>query len=317
MKLSGPLKVAVLLHALGETKARTLLEQLSSAERDLIRDHIGEIGAIAPDVVETVAEEFTSEARRKKNQATMAERSGRGGASGGDGRKLQLDALQALDPDQILGLIAHEHPQTMALVVAHLKPEAAGEVLVRLPEETRVEVAMRVANLDKVLSDMVDEVDQVLAEVLRNQPTSATHRTGGVDQLAEILNFSGDTTGDQLLSDIEELNPELAAMIKERMFVFDDLILVDDRGFQKVLRQVETKELAVALKAASEDIRQKVFRNMSQRAAEMLEEEIEAMGAMRMAEVEDAQAKITRIIQDMESKGEVVISGRGGGDYIE
>ena len=316
MKLSGPLKVAVLLHSLGETKARSILELLSSAERDLIREHIGDIGAVAPDVVEKVAEEFTAEARRRKNQATMAERSGRIQVTGG-GQGSQLDALQALDPDQILGLIAHEHPQTMALVVAHLKPDTAGEVLVRLPEEMRVEVAMRVANLDKVLSDMVVEIDQVFAEILRNQPTSATHRTGGVDHLAEILNMSGDTTGDQLLSDIEEINPELAAMIKERMFVFDDLILVDDRGFQKVLRQVETKELAVALKAASEDIRQKVFRNMSQRAAEILEEEIEAMGAIRMAEVEEAQSKITRIIQDMESKGELVISGRGGGDFVE
>ncbi|MGB5984482.1 MAG: flagellar motor switch protein FliG, partial [Desulfobacterales bacterium] len=310
---SGPLKVAVLLHALGETKARAILELLSGAERDLIREHIGDIGAVAPDVVEMVADEFTTEARRKKNQATMAERSGR--TLGGS--KSKLDVLHALDPDQIIGLIAHEHPQTMALVVAHLSPDAAGEVLVRLPEEIRVEVAMRVANLDKVLSDMVDEIDYVLSEILRNQPSSATHRTGGVDHLAEILNMSGDTTGDQLLGDIEEINPELAAMIKERMFVFDDLILVDDRGFQKVLRQVETKELAVALKAASEEIRQKVFRNMSQRAAEMLEEEIEAMGAIRMAEVEDAQAKITRIIQDMESKGELVISGRGGGDFVE
>lgn len=315
MNLSGPLKVAVLMHSLGEAKARSILELLSSAERDLIREHIGDIGAIAPDVVEKVAEEFTSEARQKKNQATMAERSGR--VQSGDGQSSQLDALQALDPDQILGLIAHEHPQTMALVIAHLKPDAAGEVLVRLPEEMRVEVAMRVANLDKVLSDMVDEIDEVFAEILRNQPTSPTHRTGGVDQLAEILNLSGDTSGDQLLGDIEEINPELAAMIKERMFVFDDLILVDDRGFQKVLRQVETKELGVALKAASDDIRQKVFRNMSQRAAEMLEEEIEAMGAIRMAEVEEAQAKITRIIQDMESKGELVISGRGGGDFVE
>jgi flagellar motor switch protein FliG len=314
MNLSGPLKVAVLLHALGESKARALLESLSSAERDLIREHIGDIGAVAPDVVEKVAEEFTSEARRKKNQATMAERSGR---QSGDGASSQLAALQSLDPDQILGLIAHEHPQTMALVVAHLKSDTAGAVLIRLPEEIQVEVAMRMANLDKVLSDMVVEIDEVFAEILSNQPTSPTHRLGGVDQLAEILNTSGDTSGDQLLSNIEEINPELAAMIKERMFVFDDLILVDDRGFQKVLRQVETKELAVALKAASEDIRQKVFRNMSQRAAEMLEEEIEAMGAIRMAEVEDAQGKITRIIQDMETKGELVISGRGGGDFVE
>jgi flagellar motor switch protein FliG len=151
---------------------------------------------------------------------------------------------------------------------------------------------------------------------LKNKDTSVTRLTGGVERLAEILNQSDEHSSQLVLSEIEESDPDLAAQIKQMMFVFEDLVLVDDRGFQKVLRRVETAELAMALKAASQEVKDKVFRNMSARAGEMLNEEIANMGPVRMKDVSDAQQKITLIIQEMESKGELLVGGRRGEEFV-
>jgi flagellar motor switch protein FliG len=163
---------------------------------------------------------------------------------------------------------------------------------------------------------MVDDVNEIFKDILKNKKTSAASVSGGVDRLAEILNQADEISSELILNEIEEANAELAAQIKQKMFVFEDLVLVDDRGFQKLLRRVETKELAVALKAASEEVKSKVYRNMSERAAEMLKEEMETLGPVRMKEVSDAQQTITAIIQEMEAKGEVIVGGRRGEQII-
>jgi len=214
-------------------------------------------------------------------------------------------------------MIKDEHPQTIAVIVVHLQPESGSAVLSKLPDNLRVEVAMRIARLDKVLSGMVNEIDRVFEDLKKKKKTSATHKTGGVSHLAELLNMVEGSAGEQILNEIEEVNPDLAAQIKQMMFVFEDLVLVDDKGMQKVLRRVETSKLSLALKGASEEVRQKIFKNMSERAGVMLKEEIEAIGAVRMKDVEEAQQTITRIIQELEAKSEIVISGRKGGDFIE
>jgi len=163
---------------------------------------------------------------------------------------------------------------------------------------------------------MVEEIDKVFEDVLKKKDAFVPQVAGGVNRLAEILNQADQISGELILNEIEEVDAELADQIKQRMFTFEDLRLVDDRGLQKVLRRVETRELAIALKAASEEVREKIFRNMSERASEMLREEMEVMGAVRMREVEDAQQTITKIIQDMETKGELIISGRRGEELI-
>ncbi len=323
-QLSGPLKVAVLMKALGKEAVQEVLTQLSDGEREQVMVHVSQLGDIAPEVIEKVAQEFISLAPRYGREALPPapepDKEKKDKSSGGNkeeetGRQ-KLEAIEAMDPEQLAETIRNEHPQTIALIVSHLKAENASRVLGALPDELRGEVAIRIANLNKVMSEMVAEVDRVFKEILDSSAASPTYQAGGIDHLADILNQSGELVGDQIMSDIEEIDPELAARIKERMFVFDDLVLVDDRGMQKVLRQVETRELAVALKAAAEETKEKVFRNMSQRAAEILQEEIDSLGPVRMAEVEEAQQKVTRIIQEMESKGEIIISGRGGGDLI-
>ncbi|MBI5062994.1 MAG: flagellar motor switch protein FliG, partial [Desulfatitalea sp.] len=166
------------------------------------------------------------------------------------------------------------------------------------------------------LAGMVKEVDKVFEEILQNKDRVSTQEAGGVARLAELLNQIDGTIAEQIIDQIEESDADMAEEIKQMMFVFEDVVLVDDKGLQKVLRSVESQELAVALKAASDEVKQKIYRNMSQRAAEILKEEMEVSGAVRMKDVTDAQQKITRIIQDMERKGELIITGRGGEEFV-
>jgi flagellar motor switch protein FliG len=202
------------------------------------------------------------------------------------------------------------------LILVNLKASVASDILGMLSEEIKADVAFRIANLDKVISGMVEEIDKVFEEILKNKDQSAIQEAGGVGRLAEILNQIDGGSVEQIIDEIEENDPDLADEIKQMMFVFEDVVLVDDKGLQKVLRNVESQELAIALKAASEDVKTKIFKNMSERAAEILKEEMEVSGAVRMKDVTDAQQKVTRIIQEMERKGELIISGRGGEEFI-
>ncbi|MDO8945249.1 MAG: FliG C-terminal domain-containing protein, partial [Desulfobacterales bacterium] len=173
-----------------------------------------------------------------------------------------------------------------------------------------------IAGMDKIIGAMVDEANMIFMEILKNRKTNATSIGGGVDRLAEILNQADEISSELILSEIEEANPEMAAQIKQKMFVFEDIVQIDDRGFQKLLRRVETKELAIALKAASEEVKNKVYKNMSERAAGMLREELETLGPVRMKEVSDAQQAINAIVQELEAKGELIIGGRRGEQMV-
>jgi flagellar motor switch protein FliG len=300
---------------MGEEDAKKILNSLSRSERELVKKHLSQMGMISQDVVEKVAKEFTEMARPAKfSQIKYASMSGE--EAGSSVMSSNLEHLQSLETDRLIQLIKDEHPQTIAIIIVHLKTETASKILSGLPDEIKTDVAFRIANLDRVESGMIEEIDKVFEDVLKNSKGSASREAGGVGRLAEILNQVDGVSGEMILNEIEENDSELADQIKQRMFVFEDLTLVDDKGFQKVLREVETKELAMALKAASEEVKEKVFSNMSERAAEILREDMEVMGPVRMSEVVLAQQTVTRIIQDMEAKKELIISGRGGEEYI-
>jgi flagellar motor switch protein FliG len=299
-----------------------LLLKFDSEEQEIIKTHLTKLGEVSPEVAESVAQEFTS--RGLATSSTSKAMPVPAGAakqeessSHSDYESAELRALQSLDAENVAELIGDEHPQTIAMILVHLKTDVAGDVLARLSDEVKSDVAMRIASLDKVKSDMVGMLNRVFENLLKTKKASATHETGGVRCLAEILNQMSEGSGEGILSEIEESDSELAAQIKQLMFVFEDLIKVDDQGLQKVLRGVETRELAMALKAASEAVKDKVFKNMSERAAEILKEEMETLGPVRMKEVEDAQQIITKIVQAKEAKGELIVSGRKGDDLIE
>jgi flagellar motor switch protein FliG len=301
---------------MGEQAAAGVLHRLTAEEREVVQRQLSQIGALAPEVVDQVAREFTLMAHRVRSGSGALPQLSSGGGDP-DGQKMHgLEALKTLGPDDIFELIKDEHPQTMAVVLIHLKTAVASEVISRMSDEIKTDVALRIANMDKVVAAMVEDVNEIFKDILKNKKTAVAKVSGGIERLAEILNQADEISSELILNEIEEADAELAAQIKQKMFVFEDLVLVDDRGFQKLLRRVETKELAVALKAASEEVKNKVYRNMSERASEMLREEMDTLGPVRMKEVSDAQQAITAIIQEMEGKGEVIISGRRGEQII-
>ena len=319
-RIAGPVKAAILIHALGRPQVETLIRRLTESEKELVNDHLSQIRTISPEVVEQVAKEFIDVARRNKSKRSKA--SGGNNQDRGAGSDEPFNApsglatIHSLTSDEIYDLIKDEQPQTIAIILVHLKTAVASEVIAKLPDEIKTEVAMRVVKLDKVTTAIVDEVNEILKEILKNRKNSVTNVTGGVNRLAEILNQTDEISSELILNELEEADMEMAAQIKQQMFVFEDILLVDDRGVQKLLRKVETMELAIALKAASEEVKDKIFKNMSERAGEMLKEEIEDMGPVRMREVTDAQQNIADIIQRMETKGELIIAGRRGDEII-
>ena len=319
-RIAGPVKAAILIHALGRPLADILLKRLSASEKEIITNHLSQIRTISPEVVEQVAKEFALIAQRYKSKqsrsaaakSVQAENDGNGLKAAGSG----LKALSTLSAEEIYDLIRNEQPQTIAIILVHLNTRVASDVIAKLPDEIKTEVSMRIVNLDKVTAAIVDEVNEILKDILKTKRNTVSKVTGGVDRLAEILNQTDEISSELILNEMEETDMEMAAQIKQRMFVFEDIILVDDRGVQKLLRKIETMELAIALKAASEEVKEKIFKNMSERAGEMLREEIEDMGPVRMKEVEDSQQNITNIIQEMETKGELIIAGRRGDTII-
>ena len=319
-RIAGPVKAAILIHGLGKPLAETLLKRFTEFEKERVQEHLSQIRTISPDVVEQIAREFADIVRQYKSRQGKLSSGDRPAAATDAGdfnaETSGLEAIRTLNADQIYDLIKDEQPQTIAIILVHLKTRVASDVISKLPDEIKTKVAIRVVNLDKVTSTIVDEVNEILKDILKTKKDSIANVSGGVDRLAEILNQTDEISSQLILNEMEESDMEMAAQIKQRMFVFEDIILVDDRGVQKLLRKVETMELAIALKAASEEAREKVFKNMSSRAGEMLKEEIEDMGPVRMKEVTDAQQNITDIIQRMETKGELIIAGRRGDDII-
>lgn len=319
-QLPGSLKAAILIRSMGETAAAGLLNRLTAEEREVVQRQLTQIGTLSPDLIDQVAREFTliaNQTRFGSGALPQLPSAASAGAGGSEGQKMRgLEALKTLGSEDIYELIKDEHPQTIAVVLIHLQTSVASEIISLMSDEIKTDVAMRIANMEKVIASMVDDVNEIFKDILKNKKSTVTNLSGGVERLAEILNQADEISSELILNEIEEANAELAAQIKQKMFVFEDLVLVDDRGFQKLLRRVETKELAVALKAASEEVKSKVYRNMSERASEMLREEMDTLGPVRMKEVSDAQQAITAIIQEMEGKGEVIISGRRGEQII-
>jgi flagellar motor switch protein FliG len=319
-RIAGPVKAAILIHALGRPLADILLQQLSPPEREVINNHLSQIRTISPEVVEQIAKEFTAIARRYKSKmgqsAAARSAAAETHADASRAEDSGLKAISALSAEEIFDLIKDEQPQTIAIILVHLRTRTASDVLTKLPDEIKTEVAMRIVNLDKVTAAIVTEVNEILKDILKTKKNTISKVTGGIDRLAEILNQTDEISSELILNEMEEADMEIANQIKQRMFVFEDILLVDDRGVQKLLRKIETMELAIALKAASEEVKEKIFKNMSERAGEMLREEIEDMGPVRMKEVDNAQQNITHIIQEMETKGELIIAGRRGEEII-
>lgn len=226
-------------------------------------------------------------------------------------QKTPFAFLQKAESENLLTFIQDEHPQTIALIVSHLPHHKASEILVGLAPEKQVEVVRRVAEMEQTNPEIVREVESALEARLSNMLNHAAEKVGGVARVAEMLNLCDRSTERAIMEGVEGQDPELVEEIRRLMFVFEDIMLVDDRGIQACLKQVDQKELCLALKTASDALKAKIFANMSSRAAELVREEMEYMGPVRVSEVEAAQQRIVDLVRRLEDAGEIVISGRG------
>lgn len=224
-----------------------------------------------------------------------------------------FNLLQTIDPKQLASFIQQEHPQTIALILTQLKPDQASSVLSELGPEVQSEVSFRIATMEKISPDVLREIELSLQNHFASGMSGALDVSGGAKKIAEILNLLESSSEKSILQSIEAEDADLAGEIKNMMFVFDDLVLLDDRSIQRVLKEVETKDLAIALKAATEEVKNKIFGNVSERVGTMIREEMEFMGPMRLSDVEAAQQRIVESVRRLEEEGQIVISGRGGG----
>ncbi len=226
-----------------------------------------------------------------------------------------FDFLRKTDPSQLLNFIQNEHPQTIALVMAYLDADQAAMILTALPPDKQADVAKRIAEMDRTSPDVIREVERVLERKLSSLVTQDFTTAGGVKAIVEILNRVDRTSEKAIIETLEVDNPELTEEIKKLMFVFEDIVMIDDRSIQRILRDVENKDLSLALKATPKEVADKVFKNMSTRAADMLREEIEFMGPVKIRDVEEAQQRIVNVIRNLEDKGEIVVA-RGKGEEM-
>lgn len=328
--MSSSQKAAVLMIALGPEFSALLFKHLTDEEVEKLTLEIANQRQVEPEVKQMVISEFYQMAMAKSYLSTgglqyaqdvLEKALGAEKASMIIGRlttSLQVrpfDFLHKTDPAQLLNFIQNEHPQTIALIMAYLEPDQAAIILGSLPQEKRAEVSKRIAEMDRTSPDVLRDVERVLERKLSSLVTQDFTVAGGVKSIVEVLNRVDMSTQKEILDSMEVDDPELAEEIKKLMFVFDDIVMIDDRSMQRVLRDVDTKDLSLALKAAQAEVSEKVFKNMSKRAADMLKEELEFMGPVKLRDVEDAQQRIVGIIRALEEKGEVMIA-RGGGDEM-
>ncbi|MDR3193076.1 MAG: flagellar motor switch protein FliG [Treponema sp.] len=227
-----------------------------------------------------------------------------------------FDFIRRTDPAHLLNFIQQEHPQTIALILAYLEPNKASVILQNLPNEIQHDVARRIATMDRTSPEVLREVERVLEKKLSTLSSEDYTTAGGVGNIVEILNLVDRASEKQIIEALEDEDPELAEEIKKRMFVFEDIVTLDDRAIQKVLREVDSQELSKALKSVDTEVQDKIFRNMSKRAAQMLKEDMEYMGPIRLKDVEESQQKIVSIIRHLEDTGEIVVARSGEDEMV-
>ncbi len=328
--MTGVQKAAILLIALGPEKSADIFKHLKEDEIEELTLEIANTRSISPQVKDKVLDEFY--------QVCLAQQYIAEGGIGyakelldkalGDEKAQEViskltaslqvrpfEFVRKTDPSQVLNFIQDEHPQTIAMILSYLTPGQAAMIMSALNPETQADVAKRIATMDRTSPDVVKEVERVLERKLSSLINQDYTIVGGVDAIVSILNTVDRSTEKHIMESLEIEEPELADEIRKKMFVFEDIMLLDDRAIQRVLRDVDNNDLAMALKGANEEVQNTIFKNLSKRLAAMIKEDMEFMGPVRMKDVEEAQQKIVGVIRKLEDSAEIVIS-RGGGDEI-
>jgi flagellar motor switch protein FliG len=325
--LSGVRKSAILLLSLEQDQAAEILKRLPGEAQEEVAREIASLGEIAVGARREVFGEFYNLALANsyltEGGLEHAKSLLRKSLSTEDADRLikqvtqqvattPFSFLQKAESENLLTFIQDEHPQTIALILAHLNPQKASEILVGLPSQKQIEVVKRVANMEQTNPEVIREVERGLEHRLSDIVSQTFEKAGGVETVAEILNLADRSTEKGIMEGLESEDPDLVEQIRRLMFVFEDILLVNDKGIQSVLKEVDNEELSLALKTASDDLKNKIFKNMSERAAQLIAEDMQYMGPVRVSDVEAAQQKIVDIVRRLEDAGEIIIAGRGG-----
>lgn len=330
--LKGFEKAAILINYLGKDAVKILMKNIEDGDIRKLINVMAKYRIVPVHITKKVLEEFYetlsesedyifSESVSSKDVIVDAigEERARGILGGlnvvsGGGRT--LESLEMVDAKSLATFLVNEHPQTISVILSHLEPEKKGEVLKRLPDSIQAEVVLRMANLDHVAPELIAELDKVLKQELSSMSTVEQAALGGVQPVAEMLNVMDKNTETSIMSRLEEKDPILAEEIRKLMFVFDDIVKIDDRGIQVLLKQIPNDKLLLALKTANDEIKNKIFKNISQRAAEMLRDDLSNLGPSRLSDVEGAQQEIVNTARRLEAEGKILIARGGSEDAL-
>jgi len=332
MSEDGVERSAILLMSLGEAEAVEVFKHLGPREVQKLGVAMAKLSNITREQMADVLREFHVEAQQQTSIASAPDQYLRAvltGALGNDKAGVLIDrifqgtdnagieSLKWMDSSAVAELIKTEHPQIIATILVHLDADQAGEVLAQFTERLRNDVVLRIATLEGIQPSAMRDLNEVLSQLLVGSDKLKKSARGGIEQAAEILNNLGATVEASITSHIREVDPELAQKIQDKMFVFENLMDLDDRGIQLLLREVQSETLVVALKGTNAPLREKVFKNMSQRAAEMLRDDLESKGPVRLSEVEAEQREILRIVRRLAEEGQIVMGGKGEEGLVE
>jgi len=330
IQYTGKQKAAIFLITLGPEVAAEIFKHLREDEIETLTFEMAKLDKITPEDKEAVLLEFNELMMAQEFITTGGIDYAREVLEKALGTQKAIDIINRLtsslqtrpfdfirrqDPQHLLNFIQNEHPQTIALILCYMDPNKASQILSSLPHNIQADVAKRVALMERVSPDILREVERVLERKLSALSSEDYTSAGGIDAIVEILNNVDRATEKTIIEALEDDDPELAEEIKKRMFVFEDIVLLEDRAIQRVLREVDNQDLARALKQVDPDVQEKIFKNMSKRAATLLKEDMEYMGPIRLKDVEEAQQKIVNIIRKLEEQGEIVVA-RGGEDEV-
>ncbi len=326
-KLTGTAKAAILLLAMGPDTSARVLKLLDRDMVESITREIASIDLVSQEMRGRIVEEFYNlalahqyaEAGGLLHAKMLLERSLPRDEAGRildhikqSVYKTPFAFLNKTDGDNLLTFIQEEHPQTIALIMSHLPSSKASEVLSGLPAAKQLEVVMRIARMEQTNPEIIKEVERGLEMRLSGIVSQTFQKVGGVESVAEMLNLADRSTEKSILEAMESDDPELVEQIRRLMFVFEDIMQLNDKGIQSVLKEVDNDDLCLALKTASPELKEKIFKNMSERASQLVKENMEFMGPVRISDVESAQQKVVDIVRRLEDSGEVVVAGRGG-----
>jgi len=327
--LNGVQKTAVFLLSMGESYTSAIFKTMSDDEITKIANAMAQFGEIPSEAISAVSNEFVTLYESEDNLIVSGDsflKKVLEKAMDKDKANRMINQIEenkreapflwsrGVNTEILAGYLEPEHPQTVAMVLSNLPPDVAAEILVAMPDDKKGGIALRIAQLGQVPDDIVRDVDEALRKELGSVGTGRS--SGGVNALVDIINNVDKATEDVVMELIEEENNEMAGDIRQLMFVFEDMKVIDDRGMREVLKKVESSQLTLALKTASEEMKQKILGNLSSRAAEMLMEDLEVMGPVKLSEVEEAQQEIVNAAKELEAEGTITIGGKGAGDIL-